>query len=114
MSSSVADRLANPRHAAPLAGAVSVGEAAGGNRLVVRIGLWRDGQRVVRARYRSTTCASLIAYAEAACELLETGMPPEALSSELLRGQVTGVHPLHRDRADLVAAAARAAAGIGS
>jgi hypothetical protein len=64
---------------------------------------------VVRARYRATTCASLIAYAEAACVLLEAGRAPAALAAVDLHGAVTGVHPGHRDRADLVAAAVRAA-----
>jgi NifU-like protein involved in Fe-S cluster formation len=105
---SVADRLAALRHAGSLDGA-DVGEAAGGERLVVRVGLWRDGGRVARARFRATTCASLLAYAEAACELLEAGADPGALGSEALRAAVAGVHPGHYDRAALVVAAVRVA-----
>lgn len=110
MPRSVADRLAEPRHAAPVSGAEAVGEASGGERLVVRLGLWFDGGRVARARYRASTCASLIAYAEAACELLEGGADPATLGADALRAAVSGVHPVHHDRAELVAAAARAAA----
>jgi NifU-like protein involved in Fe-S cluster formation len=110
MGRSVADHVADPRHAAPLDGADGVGEAAAGDRLLVRIGVWREGARVVRARYRATTCASLIAFAEAACALLEAGAPPESVTAETLRDRVAGVHPVHRDRAELAAAAARFAA----
>jgi hypothetical protein len=65
---------------------------------------------VDRARYRATTCASLIAFAEVACELLEGGLPPDQLTPAALGAQLAGVHPGHRDRAELVIAAARAAA----
>lgn len=75
----------------------------------MRLGIWREGGRVVRARYRATSCASLIAYAEAACELIEAGCDPTRLDADALRAAVTGVHPLHRSRADLVASAARRA-----
>ncbi len=104
----VADRLADLRRAGALDGA-AVGEASGGERLLVRVGLWREGGRVVRARYRATTCASLLAYAEAACELLEGGVAPAALDAGAVRAAVAGVHPVHYDRAALVAAAVRAA-----
>ncbi|HEY6100443.1 MAG TPA: hypothetical protein VIW03_13485 [Anaeromyxobacter sp.] len=100
----VAECLERPAHAAPLDGATRVGEAAGGGRMV-RVGLWRDGP-AVRARFRASTCASLIAYAEVACEALEAGARPDAAA---LRTLVRGVHPSHRDRAELVAAAVRAA-----
>lgn len=109
---SVADHVADPRRAGPLDGG-AVGEAAGGNRLLVRVGLWwRDG-RVVRARWRATTCAALIAYAEVACALLEEGVAPERLDAEVLRARLPGVHPGQQDRAALVAAAVRAAAARG-
>lgn len=93
-----------PRHAGSLEGAVRTGEAAAGGRLV-RIGVFADGG----VRFRATTCASLIAYAEAACEALEAGVPPAALDARALRARVTGVHPDHLERAALVAAAIRAA-----
>jgi NifU-like protein involved in Fe-S cluster formation len=67
----VADRVASPRHAGTLDGAHAVGEARADGRLLVRIGLWSDGHGLVRARFRSTTCAALIAYADAACEALD-------------------------------------------
>jgi hypothetical protein len=104
----VGDALHAPRFAAPLDGAV-VGEAAGGERLMVRIGLWLAGERVVRARYRATTCAALIAYAEAACAALEAGADPARLDADALRAAVAGIHPVHVDRARLVAAAVHAA-----
>jgi hypothetical protein len=110
MVRSVAEHVADPRHAATLRGAAAVGEAAGGTRLVVQVGLWVEGGRVARARYRASTCAALIAYAEAACALAEAGLPVERIGAETLRGAVAGVHPVHHDRALLVAAAMRAAA----
>ncbi len=102
----VADHIADLRFAGVLDGASQVGEAAAGERLVVRLGLWVDGQGCVRrARYRASTCASLLAYAEAACALAESGVPLDALGPERLRAAVRGVHPVHLDRAALVALA---------
>ena len=89
-----------PDHAGPLDGASRLGEAAADGRMV-RIGLFPDG----RARFRATTCASLVAYAEAACEALEAGVAPARLDAAALRARVAGVHPSHLDRAALVAAA---------
>lgn len=106
----VGERVAQQRHAGALHGADAVGEARGGERLVVRLGLWRDGGRVVRARFRASTCASLIAYADAACEALEAGEPPGRLDAARVRALVAGAHPIHHDRAGLVAAALRVAA----
>jgi hypothetical protein len=93
-----------PAHAGPLDGAARVGEARGDGR-VVRIGLFADG----RARFRASSCASLIAYAEVACEALEGGVPPGALDAGALHARVAGVHPSHLERAALVLAALRAA-----
>jgi hypothetical protein len=106
---SVADHVGDPRHAGPLDGADAVGEAAGGERLLVRVGLWREDGRVVHVRYRASACASLVAYAEAACGLLEAGLAPARLDAAALREEVAGVHPVHYDRAALVAAAVRRA-----
>jgi len=108
----VAEHVADPRHAGSLDGAALVGEAAGGDRLVVRVGLWLDDRgRVARACYRATTCASLIAYAEAACALVEAGERGAPPPPERVRAAVAGVHPLHHDRADLVALALARALG---
>ena len=63
---SVAECVERPGHAGELVGAASIGEASAAGR-VVRIGLFADG----RARFRATTCASLIAYAEVACQAIE-------------------------------------------
>ncbi len=105
----VAEHVGDPRHAAQaLDGASAVGEASGSLRLLVRLGVWREGGRVARARYRASTCASLIAYAEVACALLEAGVPPAEVDASRLRTEVPGVHLVHHDRADLVAAAVRA------
>jgi NifU-like protein involved in Fe-S cluster formation len=100
----VAECVDAPAHAGPLEGAPRVGEAAAEGR-VVRVGVWREGA-AVRARFRASACASLIAYAEIACEALEAGAHPDA---DALRALVLGVHPRHLDRADLVAAAVGAA-----
>ncbi len=68
--------------------------------------MWRGGSgAVVRARFRATTCAELIAYAEAACRLAEDGaLGPGDLAARI-RAAVASVHPAHRSRADLVALA---------
>ena len=73
----VAECLSDPAHAGPLDGATRVGRAGVGDRLVA-LGLWTQGDRIVRARFRATSCASLIAYAEVACAALEGGLPPAA------------------------------------
>lgn len=109
----VAEHLAHVRYAGSLEGADGVGEGARAERrLVVRVGLWLDARgAVVRARYRASSCAALIAYAEEACGLAERG-GAEAVSPGRLRASVSGVHPIHHDRAELVALAfARARAG---
>lgn len=100
----MAELVAAPEHGGGLEGAERIGEAADDERLV-RIGVFADG----RARFRATTCASLIAYAEVACRSLEAGTSPDALDARALRGRVAGAHPDHADRAALVAAALRAA-----
>jgi NifU-like protein involved in Fe-S cluster formation len=101
----VAQLIEHAAHAGDLAGADRVGEAEGGERLVVRIGLWLSDGKVARARFRATTCASLIAYAEAACRLLEGAAAPPAIDADLLRRSVQGVNSSHLDRAALVVAA---------
>ena len=101
---SVAECVERPGHAGDLTGAASIGEASLAGR-VVRIGLFPDG----RARFRATTCASLIAYAEVACQAIEAGVLPARLDADALRALVTGVHPAHLERAALVAEAIRAA-----
>lgn len=101
----VAECIADPRHAGPLHGAARIGEAARDGRAVRIAVSAADG--AVRARFRATTCASLIAYAEVACEAIEAGAPADDAAA--LRGLVRGVHPAHEDRAELVAAAVRAA-----
>jgi hypothetical protein len=108
----VAELVADARHAAPLDGAARTGEAAGGEHLLVRVGLWLRGDgQVARAAYRATTCAALIAYAETACVLAEERGAP-CVDAARLRGAVRGVHPVHHDRADLVVLAfARAGGG---
>jgi hypothetical protein len=72
----VADCLADPAHAGPVEGAARFGEAASDGR-IVRIGIWPAGT-ALRARFRASTCASLIAYAEVACAAIEAGAPPDA------------------------------------
>jgi hypothetical protein len=100
-------------HAGPLDAATLRGAADGGGRRV-EVGLWLEAGRVARARFRATSCASLIAYAEAACRLAED-QPPGALPAGRLRAAVAGVHPGHLDRADLVSLAfARAHAAGGA
>ncbi|HEX9401830.1 MAG TPA: hypothetical protein VF912_17105 [Anaeromyxobacter sp.] len=101
---SVAECVEALRHAGAVEGAARIGEARADGR-IVRIGLFADG----RARFRATTCASLIAYAEIACDALEAGLPASALDAAFLRARVAGVHPLHLERAALVAAAVHAA-----
>ena len=102
----VGDLLSDTAHGGPLEGAPALGEARAADRLV-RAGLWREGGLVVRARFQATVCAPLVAYAEAACRALEAGVTE--LPAAALHARVRGVHPGHRDRAELVAAAVRAA-----
>ncbi|HSM93061.1 MAG TPA: iron-sulfur cluster assembly scaffold protein [Anaeromyxobacteraceae bacterium] len=109
MLPSVSDLVADPAHAGALDGADRIGGASGGTRLVVRVGLWLSRGSVTRARFRSSTCAALIAYAEAACRLLEGGAAPEAVDAARLVRAVRGVHPAQQDRAALVSAAVVAA-----
>jgi hypothetical protein len=107
---SVADLVFAPRHAGGLEGATHLGEATGGERLLVRIGVWRGGaDAALQARFKASTCASLIAYADVACGLIEAGDDAGACDPSALRTRVRGVHPVHLDRADLVARACRAA-----
>jgi NifU-like protein involved in Fe-S cluster formation len=106
--SHVADHLQDPRHAAPLLGADLVGQASEEGR-TVQLGLWLEGGKVTVARFRASSCASLIAYAEVACTLLEAGLSPKALDAGVLERELSGVHPSHRRRAEIVARAARAA-----
>ena len=105
---SVAVRVANPIHGGELTGASLCGQARGGGDLIVRIGLWQRDGRVERARWKATTCPALMAYAELACELLESGLPADAAS---LRENLPGVHPVHHPCADLVARAIAQALG---
>ena len=106
---SVGDCIANPAHSGPLEGASRVGEATRDGR-VVRIGVWLEAGSV-RARFRASACASLIAYAEVACQAIEAG---EAADAAALRAALRGVHPEHLERAELVAAAVRAAVTVES
>jgi hypothetical protein len=101
---SVADCIADPAHAGSLEGARRVGSVSWDGRLV-QIGVWLDGG-AVRARFRASACASLIAYAEVACQAIEAGEPADGAA---LRAALRGVHPEHLERADVVAAAVRAA-----
>jgi NifU-like protein involved in Fe-S cluster formation len=105
VTQTVAQLIEHAAHAGDLAGADRVGEAEGGERLVVRIGIWLSDGKIARARFRATTCASLIAYAEAACRLLEGAAAPPAIDADLLRRSVQGVNASHLDRATLVLAA---------
>jgi hypothetical protein len=100
----VAQLIQSPEHAGSLQGAARLGEASADGR-IVRIGVFPGG----RARFRATTCAALIAYAEATCEALESGVAPAALDAAAIRVRVSGVHPGQVDRAVLVAAAVAAA-----
>jgi NifU-like protein involved in Fe-S cluster formation len=102
----VSELVEDARHGGRVAGASRVGVAAADGR-IVRVGLWRaPSGAVVRARFTATTCASLVAYAEAACRLVEANALAGARDlAALLRASVAGVHPRHLDRADLVAAA---------
>lgn len=106
----VGDLVSATAHAGDPSGAPLRGEASWSERLIVRVGLWRgEGGAVSRARFKATTCASLLAYAELACELLEDGVAPETIDAAALHARLEGVHPQHLDRADLVIEALRAA-----
>ncbi len=107
---SVAERVAELRWSGNPAGAPLRGEARGAGNLIVQLGLWADASgRVQRARWRASTCAALMAYADLACEILEAGLTPAALDTQALRAGLSSVHPLHFDRADLIVRAVRSA-----
>ena len=100
----VSELIGDPAHRGQLDGATCVGEAELGG--IVRIGLWFDASGAIRrARFRATTCAALVAYAEAACALAEGEARARAPSAERIRAAVTGVHPAHHALADAVALA---------
>jgi hypothetical protein len=106
----VGDLVASPDHVGDVAAAPLRGQAVRSDRLIVRLGLWADERGVVtRARFKASTCASLIAFAELTCELLEGGVAPGGIDAGLLQSRLEGVHPMHRDRADVVVEALRAA-----
>ena len=95
-------------HAGPLDGATVVGEAAR-RHLSVRVGVWLgDGARVRQARWRCGDDRALRTCAEVACVLLERGLGALAAEARTLGGEA-GVTGLATDRAELVAAAVRAA-----
>ncbi len=98
-----------PHCAGSLHGATLTGEASR-RQLSIRIGLWLDEAGWVRqARWRPVEDPTLCGYAEAACELLESGADPARLDGEALRHAVPGPLAGHGDRADLVACALQAA-----
>ncbi len=106
----VAQRVAELRWGGNAAAAPRRGEARGAGNLIVQVGLWADASgRVQRACWRASTCAALMAYADLACELLESGLAPAALDAQALQAALPGVHPLHFDRADLIVRAVRSA-----
>jgi hypothetical protein len=106
----VADFASTPVHGGDLREAPIRGEASAPDRLVVWLGLWTDGRgAVTRARFKATSCVSLLAYAELTCELLEEGMLPASIDAAALHDRLEGVHPRHRTRADLVVEALRSA-----
>jgi hypothetical protein len=102
----VSELVEDARHGGGLSGAARLGEATDGDR-IVRVGLWTaPSGRVERARFMSATCASLVAFAEAGCRLAEAGaLAGVSDLAALLRASVSGVHPHHLRRADLVASA---------
>jgi hypothetical protein len=100
----VAECVESPAHSGRLEGSARTGRAAQDGR-IVEIGWFADG----RVRFRATTCAPLIAYAEVACAALEAGIPPGELDARALHALVRGVHPDHLVRAALVATAIRTA-----
>jgi hypothetical protein len=91
-------------------------EARPADRLILRIGLWVEGGRVAAARFRATTCATLLALADAACEWAEGRPVAEvaAVAPPVLLELLPHVPEGRRDRASLVAAALRAAASRAS
>jgi hypothetical protein len=100
----VRDLIENPHHWGLLEGATWRGRAEFEG--IVHVGLWldRDG-RVQRARFRSTSCPALIAYAEAACANAEATRASRAPEVEEIVASVSGVHPIHHGRAQTVALA---------
>jgi hypothetical protein len=111
MPASAGDLIAAASHGGELAGAAAVGRSADAEGRLVEIGLWPGP--VPRARFKATSCAGLLAFAELACRLVESGVPAERLDAAALRAGLTGLHPAHAGRANLVAQAlSRASAAL--
>lgn len=109
---SVATLFERPAHAGALEAATLRGRAVDGERRIVDLALWLDDSgRVTSARWKASTCVSLIACAERACQLLEGSVQPSALDRDRLLGEVSGLHPTHHLCADLVVEALRRALG---
>jgi hypothetical protein len=100
----VRDLIDDPAHFGLLEDATHVGRAELEG--IVEVGLWLDREgRVQRARFRSTSCPALIAYAEAACANAEANRASHAPEFEEIAASVSGVHPIHHGRAQTVALA---------
>jgi len=109
----VGDRVRTTRWSAPTGDADACAEGTRPDeRLVLRVGLWVEGGTVAAARFRATTCATLLALADAACEWAEGRPVAEvaAVAPPVLLALLPDVPEGRRDRASLVAAALRAAA----
>jgi hypothetical protein len=92
-----------------------IGEARDARDLIVRIGIWNDmGGEVIRARFQASTCVALIAYTDATCELIESGVDLRELDAARIRASVADVHPAQQDRAALVADAVASVAAVSS
>ena len=77
---SVGDLVSHPIHAGDVREAPLRGQASRPDRLVVWLGLWPGAPGApTRARFKAATCASLLAFAELTCELLEDGAAPETI-----------------------------------
>lgn len=103
--------IASADHGGDIAGAAAVGCSTDPEGRRVELALWPGTPP--RARFMATSCAGLLAFAELACRLVEAGVPPARLDAAALRAGLTGLHPAHAERADLVAQAlSRASAAL--
>ena len=105
----MAERLANLCHQGALHGSTVSAEASRAGRHFVQVGLWIDGERIRRARFMASDCEALNAYADLACQLIEAGVPIEAIDVRRLCRHLPGFDPVDETCAELVVEAFRSA-----
>jgi len=102
---------ANPYYTGPLDNAPLRGQATKWDeRLILQLGLWINSNgHITQARFKSTTCVTLVALAEMLCEWLEGRTLEEAatVDAQFLLRHVSGIPHWRANRANVVETALR-------